>query len=117
MSFEMFSGDTMRVNFTINDASTSNPLDLFGSTVRWQMSKAKPVGFSSTPILSKTEGDGLEIVDAFGGLVLVRLAPEDTEGRSGSFYQELEITDADGDVSTAYAGTFTIKKALIKPPV
>jgi hypothetical protein len=117
MSFEMFAGDTMRVNFTITDASTGNALDLFGTTVRWQMSRAKPVGFSSTPILSKMEGDGLEIVDSFGGTILVRLAPEDTEGRSGSFYHELEIIDADGDVSTAYSGTFTVNKALIKPPV
>lgn len=117
MSFEMFSGDTMRVNFAITDASTGDALDLFGATVRWQMSRAKTVGFSGTPILSKTEGDGLEIVDAFGGLVLVSLAPEDTEGRSGLFYMELEITDADGDISTAYSGTFTVKKALIKPPV
>lgn len=117
MSFEMFAGDTMRMNFAITDASTGNELDLFGSTVRWQMSRAKTVGFSSTPILSKTEGDGLEIVDAFGGLILVRLAPEDTEGRSGVFYHEVELIDADGDVSTAYSGTFTIKKALIKPPV
>lgn len=115
MSFEMFSGDSMRVNFAITDASTGNALDLTGATVRWQMSRAKAVGFSRTPALTKTEGGGLEIVDAFGGLILVLLDPEDTEGRSGIFYHELEVQDADGDLSTAYSGTFTIKKSLIKP--
>lgn len=115
MSFEMFSGDTMRVNFTITDASTGSALDLTGATVRWQMSKAKAIGFSATPIITKTEGNGLEITDAFGGLILVNLDPEDTEGRSGNFYHELECIDIDGDVSTAYTGTFIINKALIGP--
>jgi hypothetical protein len=116
MAFSMFSGDTMRLNFSIIDEATQNALDLTGATIRWQMSRAKTIGFSSTPILSKTEGSGLDVVDAFGGLILVILAPEDTEQFSGTFYHELEIVDIDGDVATAYSGNFTIKKALIKSP-
>lgn len=115
MSFEMFAGDTMRLNFSITDALTEAALDLTGATVRWQASRSKGTTFSRTPVLSKAEGQGLEIIDAFGGLILVTLSPEDTEELSGIFYHELETVDVDGDVATAFSGTFTVKKALIRP--
>jgi hypothetical protein len=116
MSFEMYQGDTKRLNFTITDATTGDVFDITGATARWQASRAKTVGFSSTPLLTKTEEAGLEITDAIGGAVTVVLDPEDTLNLSGNFYHELEITDATGDVATAYTGTFTVKKALIRPP-
>ena len=55
-------------------------------------------------------------MDSFDGQILIRLAPADTLPLSGSFHAELELQDVDGDVSTAYTGTVTIKKALIRPP-
>lgn len=115
MSFEMFAGDTMRVYFAIKDKDGGS-LDITGAEVRWQISRLKPTGFSNTPLLNKRIGDGIEVVDSFDGQLLVRLAPEDTVSLSGSFHAELELQDVDGDVSTAYTGTVTIKKALIRPP-
>jgi hypothetical protein len=117
MSFEMFAGDTKRINFTITDATTGAVFDITGATALWQASRAKPVGFSSTPLLTKTEGDGLEITDAIGGAVTVVLSPADTLNLSGNFYHELQLEDADGDIATVYTGTFTVRKALIRPAV
>ena len=116
MSFEMFAGDTKRINFTITDASTNDVFDLTGATAMWQASRARPTGFSSTPVIIKTENNGLEIVDVIGGAISVLLTPADTTSLSGDYYHELQLVDADGDIATAYSGTFTIKKALIRVP-
>lgn len=117
MDFSMFQGDTRRLNFTLTRADGS-PLDLTGGTLRWQASRLKAPGvFSTMPLLQKTETNGVEVVDAFNGIVTVTLGPADTLSLSGNLYHELEVVDASGDVSTVYAGDFQIKKALIKPPI
>jgi hypothetical protein len=116
MSFEMFAGDTKRINFTIIEASTQEAFDLTGATASWQASRARANGFSSTPVITKTEDNGLEITDVIGGAISVLLTPADTTNLSGDYYMELQLVDADGDIATAYSGTFTIKKALIRIP-
>ena len=117
MDFSMFQGDSKRVHFTLKRAD-GTPLDITGGDIRWQASKLKAPGvFSSTPVLQKTIGSGVEVLDSFQGLVTVTLSPADTNQISGSFYHELEVSDFDGDIATVYAGEFQVKKALIKPPV
>jgi hypothetical protein len=116
MDFTLYQGDTKRLHFSLKrDDGTA--LELTGATLRWQASKLKATGvFSSTPVLQKTETDGIQIDDETGGLVTVVLEPEDTVNLSGLFYHELEAIDASGDVATVFTGEFEIKKALIKPP-
>lgn len=117
MDFEMFQGDTRRLNFSLKRVDGTT-LDITGATVRWMASKLKAPGvFSSTPILTKTIGNGVEVTDSFTGLVVVTLEPQDTTQISGTLYMELEVVDYDGDVATVFSGTFLVKKALIKPTV
>ena len=117
MDFELFQGDTKRINFTLTKAD-GTALDLTGATIRWEASKLKAGGlFSSTPVIVKTDQDGIEVVDALNGFLTVTLPPEDTLPISGDFYHELETTDVSGDVATVFSGQFKIKKALIKPTV
>jgi hypothetical protein len=117
MDFTLYQGDTKRIHFTLKKEDGS-PLELVGALLRWQASRLKAPGvFSSTPILAKTEEDGITIDDDLSGLVTVTLEPEDTAQLSGDFYMELETLDASGDVATVFTGTFQIKKALIKPPI
>lgn len=117
MDFTLFQGDTKRVHFALTRAD-GTPLELTGAQLRWQASKMKGPGvFSPTPVLQKTETDGIEIDDESGGILTVLIEPEDTIGLSGEFYQELESIDADGDVATVFTGSFEVIKALIKPPV
>jgi hypothetical protein len=117
MDFVLFQGDTQRVNFTLTK-SDGNALDLTGATIRWEASRLKTGGlFSSTPVIVKTDQDGIEVVDALNGFLTVTLSPEDTLPISGDFYHELETTDVSGDVATVFSGQFKIKKALIKPTV
>lgn len=115
MSFEMFAGDTKRLHFTLTSGPPANaPLDIQDAIVRWQASKGTLSRFSTIPVLTKTIGAGLEVTDAFSGTLTVELLPEDTETLKGNFYHELEITDASGDVSTAFVGEFVIKSNLIR---
>ena len=117
MDFSLYQGDTKRVHFSLKRADES-ALELTGVEIRWQASKLKPNGaFSPTPVLAKTEQSGIEIDDEINGMLTVTLFPEDTVAISGSFYHELELLDASGDVSTVFTGEFQVKKALIKPPV
>lgn len=116
MDFSLHQGDTMRIHFALK-RQDGNPLELVGAELRWQASRLKAPGvFGSTPLLSKTEQNGIEIDDDLNGLVTVVLEPQDTINLKGDFYHELESLDASGDVATVYTGTFQVKKALIKPP-
>jgi hypothetical protein len=115
MSFEMVAGDSKRINFTLLDATTGGALDITGAVARWQVSRMKGEMFSPTPTLMKSMADGIEVTDEFGGLLTVTLKPSDTVSLFGDFYHELELIDATGDVATVYTGTFTIKRALIRP--
>ena len=115
MDFELFQGDTKRVNFTLKKAD-GTALDLTGAMLRWEASRLKAGGlFSSTPALVKTDENGIEVTDALNGFLTVTLSPADTLSISGDFYHELESTDVSGDVATVFSGQFRIKKALIKP--
>lgn len=117
MDFELFQGDTKRINFTLRKAD-GTALDLTGAEIRWEASRLKSGGlFSSTPLIVKTDQDGIEVVDALNGFLTVTLPPEDTLFISGDFYHELETRDVSGDVSTVFSGQFKVKKALIKPTV
>lgn len=115
MSFEMFAGDTKRLHFTLTSGPPSSaPLDIQETTIRWQASKGTLARFSALPVLTKTNGNGLEVTDAFSGALTVELLPADTESLKGTFYHELEVIDASGDVSTAFVGEFVIKPNLIR---
>lgn len=117
MDFQLFQGDTKRINFALKRADGS-PLELVGATLRWQAARLKaPDVFSSTPSLSKNEQNGIEVIDAVNGLVVVTIEPAETNTLAGEFYHELESIDSSGDVATVYSGTFLIRKALIKPQV
>lgn len=115
MTFSMHSGDTKRLNFTLLDG-TGQPLDITDAAVRWQCSRYRNGKFSSTPALTKTVNNGIEVTDEFNGLLTVFLYPEDTEEISGEFYHELQVTDASGDIATPFVGTFVVNKSLVKGP-
>lgn len=115
MSFTMFAGDTKRLNFTLTNGDASGtPLDISDAVVVWQASKGTVARFSAIPVLTKTVANGgLTIVDELNGQILVELLPADTQALNGNFYHELQLQDASGDVATAFAGEFVVKRALI----
>lgn len=107
---EMTQGDTAALDFAIVDAG-GGAVDLMGATIRWQMARS----VRAAAILEKAIGSGITITDAAAGKFTVELDPTDTAAITGTFYHEVEIIDAVGNVSTPRSGTILIKPGLIKP--
>lgn len=108
-NFEMFQGDDKDLVITVTD-SAGAAVDLTGAAIAWQMARTAR---SATPNVSKSVGSGIVITDAPGGICTISLDPTDTEGLTGDFYHELEVTDAQANITTVLSGTVTIKPALI----
>ena len=114
MDFTMFAGDTKRLRFTLTDGDSDGAaLDISDTVVTWQASKGNAARFSAVPALTKTMGGGVTVTDEMNGKVTVELLPADTQALNGTFYHELQVVDASGDVATAYSGVFQVKRALI----
>lgn len=113
MPFTMKAGDTKRLTMTITEADQTTRIDLTEATVKWWASKGTVDQFSRSPILKKSMGEGIEDVALIDGEFMVMLEPADTAGLNGTYYFEVEITDAFGNVSTPIFDTFTVSKDLI----
>lgn len=103
----------LKFTLTNEDESPAIALDCTDLTVRWAMSKFSSTGqYLTTPILEKTEADGItfESDDPTLGVVLVTIDPVDTAALSGKFYHELEVIDGSGNPVIVATGTLIIKK-------
>ena len=114
MAFSMKAGDTKNIYFTIRDVP-GNVIDLSDAqSIRWWASRGTLEAFSRTPILQKSLTSGIEEVALIDGEFVVRIVPADTQGLNGTYYFEVEVTDAFGNVSTPIFDTFTVMKDLIR---
>jgi hypothetical protein len=109
----MYAGNKRVFEYTVTDADASGdpPLDLSSFDVRWAMSLSDEMGeFSTIPVLQKTEGAGIQVTDAAGGVCQVTLDSSDTvsldaEAPDGTPYHfELELVDAASAVVTVATG-------------
>ena len=98
------SGDSAHLVFTVTDGAGAL-VDLTGMTARWVLSPERGMA----PLIDKTSaGGGIVFVDAVNGQLRVELSASDTEPLHGTYYHELEVTDAAGHVSTAARGEIYI---------
>lgn len=107
---EMVQGDTLALDFAIVDGAGA-AVDLAGATIRWQLARS----VRATALIEKAIGSGVTVTDDAGGLFTVMLEPEDTQAITGSFYFEVELIDALGNVSTPCTGRISVLPGLIKP--
>jgi hypothetical protein len=114
MAFSMTAGDTRNIFVTITD-KFGTAIDLSQATsIRWWASKGTTEAFSRTPVLMKSLELGIDEVSLIDGEFVVRVKTADTAGLNGSYYHEVEIIDAAGNVSTPIADSFTVRKDLIR---
>ena len=114
MPFEMKAGDTRNVFITITDKA-GTPIDLTSATsIRWWASRGDATTFSRTPTLMKTIDAGIDEVSLLDGQIVIRIRAIDSRELNGSYYHEVEVIDAAGNVSTPIADTFTVKRDLIR---
>jgi hypothetical protein len=108
--FIMFAGDTKILEVTVKDTAGA-AVDITGTVIRWQLAKSVR---ALVPLIEKSVGDGLEIVDGPTGRFDVTVDPDNTLELKGNYYHEAEVDDG-GIISTVMTGKATITPALIKP--
>lgn len=109
-NFEVEAGDDVVLNFSVS-APSGTTLD--GAEVKWWASRERADEPDGEPVLEKSVGDGIVITNTALRTFAVTLTAEDTEGLSGRFYHEAEVTDSEGKKSTVTKGVMTVKKTLI----
>jgi hypothetical protein len=109
VDFAMVRGDTKRLEVTLrNDAGVAQ--DIAGNSIRWRIGKT----VAGPSLLSKAIASGITVVDAPTGRFDVLItAAESAVFTPGTFYQECEVIDGSGNVSTVFRGVVTIEKDLI----
>ena len=108
-NFSMYQGDDVRLGVTLVDAA-GVPVSLVGATLKWGIAKKASDG---TPLLLKTIGSGITVLDPAAGSFEVALVPADTQSYVGDYYHEVELTDAGGKRLTVMTGKVQIAPTLI----
>lgn len=101
--FTMFSGDTKELTIAVTNTS-GVPVDLTGATGVFTIAEVK----NPTPeqIIAQKNAN---IEDAPGGIVTVKINPEDTAGKYGIYPFDFQVTLQNGDRLTAAFGYVTIE--------
>jgi hypothetical protein len=115
MSFTLFAGNARKLIVSVVNDDTGEPEDLTDVELFWQASRGTTAKFSSVPVLTKTIGNGITVIDAINGELEIMLDADDTENLNGTYYHELLLIDVTGDQQNLLADTFTVKRRLAKP--
>lgn len=101
-----FAGDRAAVEITVR--TDDGPKDLSNSDVRFALSRFP----GDDPLIEKYLGNGVDIVDASGGVIRVTLRSEDTADLGGetgeTYHYEVRVRDKGATVSTVTVGEWTI---------
>ena len=96
---------------TTEDPEVYEPYSLVGHTARMQVRRTIE---SSTVLISLTTENGRISIDELGGVITLTINPEDTAELTSSGVYDLEIIDADGNVSRVVQGTFTLSMEVTR---
>lgn len=105
---DLTAGDTVQINFTVKDRN-GDVKDITAISARWALADDR----GGSKVLEKSTTDGIQVTDAANGELQIELLPSETDGFSGSYYHELEITDSDGRVSTVATGTLWFSASTV----
>lgn len=107
-SLEVKSGDTLKLPITTVD-SVGDPKDLTGATVTFTIART----VRSTPVITKTLGDGITVAAPLTGVIDVVIDASDSDDLHGTYYFECEVIDLAGDKATVAFGFITYQQDLI----
>lgn len=103
----LWSGDDYNINIHVLN-SHRRAKDISGSTLKWLLA----VNERCSPLLTKTEGSGITMIDPAEGLAILAIDSSDTEDLAGSYYHELKLIDGDGNIRTIAYGRVEIQSNL-----
>lgn len=98
----MYSGESKNLVITI-----ANSGDLTGANFTWKLN------VRNNPVIKESVKGEITVTDSANGVVQVSLHPNDTNTLSGIFTHELQMTDAQGNVSVVLLDNLQIKSNLI----
>lgn len=101
-----YSGDTQNIVVNIVDEN-GNAVDLSGSTFKWEM-VMRP-----TSLIKDSSLGEIVVTDTINGILQIKLLPEDSQNITGVYSHELQMTDAQGDITTVLQDKIRILKSLI----
>ena len=101
----MWQGDDRDIVATISD-SAGSAVNITGVTATYSLGTA----VDQTATFTKTVGSGIVLTTPASGIMTISIDPADTATLAGCYYHELVITDASGNVNTAFIGEVTINE-------
>lgn len=108
-NLKMYRGDTAEFRVTALDID-GEPLNLTGASA-WFTAKNNTADLDNAAVFQKTIGDGITVVNAVGGIMLVRLAEVDTSSITGKVFlqYDLQVKDATDGVWTVSRGVILVE--------
>lgn len=110
-NFQMYAGDDKTLQVTVVDED-GDPVNLTAASIKWQATRS--LGKTSAISKTATAGGGITITDASNGEFEVTLTAANTDGLSGTYQHEAEVTFVDGTKSTVLSGTMNIIPVVIQ---
>lgn len=109
-TYTFTAGDRIDLCIVIDDAQNGGQLDLSTLELRWGMTSGTVSSYDTTPLVEKGSADPtqIEIVDAAGGSITVKIYGADTKDLIGEHYWELEAVDTDDEKIVVARGDFNI---------
>lgn len=109
-NFDYVTGDTLEIEVTCRWADGS-AVDLDGATARWEVAPVTP-RLLGAAIVAATIGDGIEVTDEAGGVLLITML-RGVITTTGDYFHHLKLTMPGGEALTPLQGTIKAKRALI----
>lgn len=110
----LYKGDTLKITVPVRDASSA-VVNLSGAGVTWWM--GKNVSSTGTDVyIKKSLGSGVSLTSDTAGLYTITVDVDPTDSQSlsaGTFYHEVAVIDADGNIGRVAIGKFMLKPTLI----
>jgi len=111
---EIVAGNTLTLKYTVVDSSNV-AVNLTGAQIDFGLSKARTLNtFDGSLLVSKsTTTTGVTLTSPTTGKFQVVLQPSDTATLDGTYYYEIKLTDASGNVTTLVNGPMYIQNSLL----
>jgi len=113
-NFSMNEGETRDLQITIFDLDadpTGNTRkDLTNvQSITWNMCIGRNCIHNNDPIITKTLGEGITLVDASQGEIAIAIDLVDTDEKQGVYWHQATVVDTNSKTSTVTTGRATIK--------
>lgn len=105
-----YAGDTYSIAVTITDEVTAAAVDVSAAAISWTLSRT-PGGAA---LLTKTKSAGqIAVSGASNNIATVTIAAGDTADLSGTYYHEMQVTDASSNVFTVVQERLVVQPETI----